>query len=306
LATVTEASLAAAGPVLGEDDRRLLALIRQACATRGGRAAVRDPAPLPVDAPAWQAVRWRLLAGDPPLAEDLPPLPAGSSGLAPAVDRLLGPVGDLALVEAAALTRRDLAARSARLLLAHEGKDQVRRHEDDAASRWEDPRLPVADQAVGLALVALHLGASRPGLLKLAFDRVHPATSDPAVRLDPLAFTCFRLLFVRFPDLRTGLSVDEMQALLTPSAQFEHLGLLSGEAGTEERIWLSRLPPAESLAIVLGAQEVAVALEDLQDLPERRASPPDWSLLEEVPDLGLPLRLLMPRPARAPGQLDAP
>ena len=58
-------------------------------------------------------------------------------------------------------------------------------------------------------------------------------------------------------------------------------------------------PPAEALAAALAAQELRVGRE-------RDGALPDWSLLDEVPNLGLPLRLLKPREDQAPGALDTP
>ncbi len=308
LAAVTDAAIATASTHLGHDDQYLLALVRQACAVLGGHGDRADALPLPLEAPPWMAVRWRLLAGDPPRSNDLPPLPEGSSGLAPAIDQLLGSAVDLPRYAAGAECLASLKRRETALAKGAEGRIAARLQEDQAARIIDDPRLTARDRAIGAALAALAIGPTRPALLLAARDALIPAsvvrarsqdlaTTPVLAEQDPLAWACLQLLLHRHPDLLPN--DDTGKVYRNVRAPDEYANLLSGDASAYGWIWLVRLPPAEALAAALAAQELRVGRE-------RDGALPDWSLLEEVPNLGLPLRLLKPREDQAPGALDTP
>ncbi len=319
LATAAEATTTIAEADLGDDDLRLLTLVRQACVALSRPRSVRSAQALPVDAPDWVKVRWRLLAGDAPQRDDLPPLPAGSSGLAPAITLLLGNP-DLARAQASADCRQDLAARQRALAKGQEGRQEAHLLEDRAARLGDDPALSQRDRAIGLTLVALAIGPSRPALLIAARERLAPHTvlltrrqhlsKDPSLAMataeepvlaeqDPLAWAILKVLLRRHPELVP--TDDDLQAriLTTLRPPDEYANLLSGKSEATAGIWLVRLPPAEALAAALAAQEAQVTPSSLGALP-------DWSLLDEVPNLGLPLHLLKPREDQAPGELDTP
>ncbi len=262
------------------------------------------PDPRPVDAPAWLAVRWRAFAGEDPQAEDLPPMPEANSPSARAIE-LLAVGARITPVSAVGLRRKILNALRLReqwSRLGREGREGVGRAEAEVYNLLLTSTVPPRERILTSALVALRLGTGQP---KLVVDAWLALGADKLADRDPLAFALRQLLRRRFPDQLQHLANEDLRlhlgasrelldgdagpadtSVLAPlrriAAAHPQAPLLDGSPAAVNRIWLARTAPAEALAAAL----------IMQDILGRSGA--DWSLLDRVVSLTLPLHLLLP------------
>ena len=268
-----------------------------------------EPDPRPVDAPAWLAMRWRAFAGEDPQGEnpqneDLPPIPEADTPTARAIEQLAGSAR-LEPISAVGLRRKILKALRLRehwSRLGREGRDGLIKAEGVVFNELLTTTVPLRERTLTSALVALRLGASQP---KLVVDSWLALGADKLADRDPLAFALRQLLRRRFPDqlqrlaeedLRQHLNravnlldveegpadANELTLLRRLAANHPQGLLLDGSPAAVNRIWLARTAPAEALAAALIMQEIL------------GRSGADWSLLDRVISLTLPLHLLLP------------
>lgn len=242
------------------------------------------PLPVPLDAPSWLVSRWRAFAGGDPAMDALPALPGGGGPVSAAID-LIADYVDLDPLPAVGMRQviLDRLARRDRLLPLGREKDEERRDlEDESLRACDRQTVPLRERALARALVALHLGTSRPSMLRPAREAL---ASTELVRTDPLAFAIDQVLRKRHGEL-IGTDGSPLPDRARIERFFpEYQVLMDGSAAATARIWRVRLPHAQALAVALLMQEVA-------------GGDPDWSLLERVPGFTLPLPLLAP--VRAP------
>lgn len=258
--------------------------------------------PTPAEAPEWVAGRWRAFAGGNPGAalssNPIPLLAEERNPVRPALERLI----QLAAFEPGGLTAVSMRAAILDALdkpaQPNDGPEAIAvQRELNRARALEATRAPTAparEAILAQAILALHgIGNPRVALEALDHDENHRTpTGDgsvPLARRDPLAYALYRLLRHRrqgsgpsHPDGPFAPKEQIPEALASPFGR-----LLSGLPEATHEAWITDptvLPPIQALAAALAMQEVL----------RLNASPPNWSLLDQVPCFTLPLRLMKP------------
>jgi hypothetical protein len=326
LSGASRAAVEAAGSTIGEDQLYQLRLLAHAAyclqhasvnSSMSGEADTHSsPRPLPAEAPAWVAARWRAFAGDDPGMPTLPEAPQDvkHGPVSIALETLLQ---DAVIEPAAAVTMsvhlRQLLTPDIMQALA--APDQPRnagilnRANDLATSYYQ--MGPYREAALARAVLALRgLGSVDTACQALTSTY---GESTPLAQRDPLAYALLSLLVHQEPSLtnlvpRQLLALDRQAhdpddpltilsrrgALKLPQDMRElanYEPLLGGGADATAQIWhlaSDALPPAQALASAL-AMEAVLAQSDA-----RHHSPPvNWALLLRMSSYTVPLELLV-------------
>jgi hypothetical protein len=296
LTDCANAALFCSSPAIPDDWRWQLRLIAHGAHCLRGR----PPMPTPAEAPGWVVSRWRAFAGGNPggvsfanpLAQDeFNPVRA-------ALDRLI----QLAAFEPGGLPAVTLRAAIIDALDTpappNAGPetidDQRRLNRLHALDAIDSPNAPARESALSQAILALRgIGDPQLALQKLDLDEHHRAPtgdgSEPLARRDALAYALYRLLRFRFRSEAKVLPESPFsprerlpEALISPFGR-----LLSGQREALQEAWSTDptvLPPVQALAAALAMQEVL----------QGDTSPPNWSLLDQLPCFTLPLHLMKP------------
>jgi hypothetical protein len=297
LSDCASAALTHSSPAIPEEWRWQLRLISHGADC----LRVATPRPTPAEAPEWVASRWRAFAGGNPGATFSSPIPLLAderNPVRPALERLIQLAafepGGVSAVSMRALILDALdtpAPPSAgpETIVEQRLLNRVRALEAAQAST-----APAREAALALAILALNgIGDPLAALQALDPDENHRLpTGDgtvPLARRDPLAYALYRLLRYR----RHGSGPTHPEGPFAPKEQLPEAlvspfgRLLSGRPEATHEAWITDptvLPPVQALAAALAMQEV-LRLD---------TSPPNWSLLDQVPCFTLPLRLMKP------------
>ncbi len=297
LSDCATAALTHSSSAIPEEWRWQLRLISHgADCLRGG-----TPRPTPAEAPEWVASRWRAFAGGNPGATFSSPIPLLAderNPVRPALERL---------IQLAAFEPGGVSAVSTRALILdaldtpappNAGPETIAEqrllNRARALEAAQASTAPAREAALALAILALNgIGDPLAALAALDPDENHRLpTGDgtvPLARRDPLAYALYRLLRYR----RHGSEPAQPEGPFTPKEQLPEAlvspfgRLLSGRPEATHEAWITDptvLPPVQALAAALAMQEV-LRLD---------TSPPNWSLLDQVPCFTLPLRLMKP------------
>lgn len=283
--------------------QQALLLVQHASAALGA-AGVR-PRPLPAEAPAWLAARWRLFAGGPPPPGALPPLPADDPLLAP-----LTPA--IAALQRGAVFEPLAAVRLTAAVLDPAADEEEQRRAFEAAGRRE-ARLAALIVALRRLAEAEAAAAPAPEALVAALRDVERAAEplgpvdgrrapdeEAPVRHDPLSFALACLAESRLQRHRPpGMQREPWRPPEPGTGPYARLApfarLLSADPAGSELIWLHDdqvLPPAWALAAHLAMREVHARTQG-------GAMAADWEQLAQLRCFTLPLALLAPVPAAA-------